>query len=234
MNKTVSSPKHISAYRLQMGLEYEKLHPEIQKRFDFSTMNNIAVVGKGVMDTIWNGNKIAVFVLKLLSKSNILFPRTGENIEYEIHNYPYIDSFNREVHSMNRIFYFPDEQQRFDGTATYSESKKHIVEYLGLDHRMVFEMALSAENGAIRFKSGRQFLFIAGLKIPVPKLVRGNIDLIEWYDDEQQKFYLDLKVNSVLFGPLFGFTGWFDADYIDFTGKTIPDKFKPTREEQKE
>ena len=234
MEKTVSSLKHISAYRLQMGLEYEKLHPEIQKRFDFSTMNNIAFVGKGVMDKIWNGNKIAVFVLKLLSKSNILFPRTGENIEYEIHNYPYIDSFNREVHSMNRIFYFPDEQQRFDGTATYSESKKHIVEYLGLDHRMVFEMALSAENGAIRFKSGRQFLFILGLKIPVPKLVRGNIDLIEWYDDEKQKFYLDLKVNSVLFGPLFGFTGWFDADYIDFTGKTIPDKFKPTREEQKE
>ena len=234
MNKTESSPKHISAYRLQMGLEYEKLHPEIQKRFDFSTMNNIAFVGKGVMDKIWNGNKIAVFVLKLLSKSNILFPRTGENIEYEIHNYPYIDSFNREVHSMNRIFYFPDEQQRFDGTATYSESKKHIIEYLGLDHRMVFEMALSAENGAIRFKSGRQFLFILGLKIPVPKLVRGNIDLIEWYDDEKQKFYLDLKVNSVLFGPLFGFTGWFDADYIDFTGKTIPDKFKPTREEQKE
>jgi hypothetical protein len=59
---------------------------------------------------------------------------------------------------------------------------------------MVFEMALSAENGAIRFKSGRQFLFIAGLKIPGPKLVRGNIDLIEWYDDEQQKFYLDLKL----------------------------------------
>ena len=234
MEKKVSSPKHISAYRLQMGLEYEKLHPEIQRRFDFSTMNNIAFVGKGVMDKIWNGNKIAVFVLKLLSKSNILFPRTGENIEYEIHNYPYIDSFNREVHSMNRIFYFPDEQQRFDGTATYSESKKHIVEYLGLDHRMVFEMALSAENSAIRFKSGRQFLFILGLKIPVPKLVRGNIDLIEWYDDEKQKFYLDLKVNSVLFGPLFGFTGWFDADYIDFTGKTIPDKFKPTREEQKE
>ena len=234
MKKKVSSPKHISAYRLQMGLEYEKLHPEIQRRFDFSTMNNIAFVGKGVMDKIWNGNKIAVFVLKLLSKSNILFPRTGENIEYEIHNYPYIDSFNREVHSMNRIFYFPDEQQRFDGTATYSESKKHIVEYLGLDHRMVFEMALSAENGAIRFKSGRQFLFILGLKIPVPKLVRGNIDLIEWYDDEKQKFYLDLKVNSVLFGPLFGFTGWFDADYTDFTGKTIPDKFKPTREEQKE
>ena len=226
--------KHISAYRQQMGLEYDKLHPEIQKRFDFSTTNNIALIGKGTMENIWNGNKLAVFILKLLSKSNILFPRVGQNIEYEIHNYPYLDKFNREVHSMNRVFYFPDEEQRFDGTATYSETKHHIVEYLGLDHRMVFEMDLSAENGAIKFTSGRQFAFVGGLKLPVPKLFRGDIELLEWFDDEKQKFYLDLKVNSILFGPLFGFTGWFNAEYIDFRGQTIPNKFKPTREEKRE
>ena len=186
------------------------------------------------MENIWNGNKIAVFVLKILSKRNILFPRIGQNIEYEIHNYPYLDKFDRDVHSMNRVFYFPDEEQRFDGTATYSESKKHIVEYLGLDHSMVFEMGLSAENGAIRFKSGRQFAFIAGMKLPVPSFIRGDIDLLEWFDDDKKRFYLDLKVKSKLLGPLFGFTGWFDAEYIDFKGKTIPDKFKPTRVEQRE
>lgn len=226
--------KHTSAYKRQMGAEYEKLHPEIQKRFDFSTSNNIAFIGKGIMENIWNGNKVAVFLLKILSKTNILFPRIGKNIEYEIHNYPYIDDYGREVHSMNRVFYFSDEEQRFDGTATYSETKQHIVEYLGLDHRMVFEMRLKAENGAIRFTSGRQFAFIGGLKLPVPSLVRGDIDLLEWYDDEKQRFYLDLKVKSKLFGPLFGFTGWFDAEYKDFKGQTIPEKFKPTRNEKKE
>lgn len=234
MDKQEVNIKHISAYRRQMGPDYEKLHPEIQKRFDFSTTNNIAFIGKGTMDNIWNGNKLAVFILKLLSKSNILFPRIGQNIEYEIHNYPYLDKFGREVHSMNRVFYFPDEEQRFDGTATYSEAKQHIVEYLGLDHKMVFEMGLSAENGAIRFTSGRQFGFFAGLKLPVPRLVRGNIELLEWFDDTDQKFYLDLKVKSKLFGPLFGFTGWFDAEYVDFSGKTIPNQFKPTREEKRE
>ncbi|WP_202703453.1 DUF4166 domain-containing protein [Flavobacterium sp. UGB4466] len=234
MNKQNTDIKHISAYREQMGPEYEKLHPEIQKRFDFSTTNNIAFIGKGTMDNIWNGNKFAVFILKLLSKTNILFPRVGQNIEYEIHNYPYLDKFNREVHSMNRVFFFPDKEQRFDGTATYSQTKKHIVEYLGLDHRMVFEMGLSAEDGAIRFTSGRQFAFVGGLKLPIPKLVRGDIELLEWFDDTEQKFYLDLSVKSKLFGPLFGFTGWFNAEYIDFRGQKIPNKFKPTREEIKE
>lgn len=135
---------------------------------------------------------------------------------------------------MNRVFYFPGEEQRFDGTATYSETKRHIVEYLGLDHRMVFEMDLKAENGAIRFTSGRQFAFIGGLKLPVPGFLRGDIDLLEWYNDDKQRFYLDLKVKSKLFGPLFGFTGWFDAEYLDFRGKVVPDKFKPIRDEHRE
>ena len=99
---------------------------------------------------------------------------------------------------------------------------------------MVFEMGLSAENGAIRFTSGRQFMFIGGFKLPVPKILRGDIELLEWFDDEKQLFYLDLKVKSKLFGPLFGFTGWFDAEYVDFSGQTIPEKFKPKREESRE
>jgi len=225
----------MSVYKRQMGEDYFKLHPEIQKRFDFSTTNNIAVVGKGVMKKIWNGNKLAVFVLKILSKRNILFPRIGENIEYEIHNYPYKDKQNREVHSMNRVFYFSDEEQRFDGTALFSERKNHIVEYLGLDHSMIFEMGLMAEkDGAIKFTSGKQFIFMFGLKIPVLSFLRGDIELLEWYDDKEKKFYLDLKVVSKLFGPLFGFSGWFELEYIDFTGKQIPEKFKPTRFESKE
>lgn len=186
------------------------------------------------METIWNGNRFAVFILKILSKSNILFPRVGTNIEYEIHNYPYVDKFKREVHSMNRVFYFPDQEQRFDGTATYSEVKQQIVEYLGLDHRMVFEMHLKSENGAIRFISGRQYAFLGKLKLRVPSLMRGNIELLEWYDDSKQRFYLDLKVNSKLFGPLFGFTGWFEAEYLDLSKNNIPEKFKPTREEHRE
>lgn len=35
------------------------------------------------MDEIWTGNKQTVFLLKLLSKSNILFLKEGKDIEYK-------------------------------------------------------------------------------------------------------------------------------------------------------
>ncbi len=210
----------MSAYKQQMGAEYQKLHPELQKRFDFSTDNNIAVIGKGVMDKIWTG---------------ILFPKTGENIAFEIHNYPYKDQGGREVHSMNRIFYFPDGDQFFDGTALFSEKKKHIIEYLGLDHSMVFNQTLRAtKDGAILLASGKQYAFIGPFKLPVPSLVRGDVELLQWYDEEKKVFYVDMSVKSKLFGPLFGFTGWFAAEYVDFTGKQLPEKFKPVRFESRE
>ena len=225
----------ISAYKQQMGDEYFKLHPQIQKRFDFSTGNNIAFIGRGIMDKIWVGNKIAVFVLKLLSKSNILFPKVGENIRYEVHNYPYKDSYGREVHSLNRTFFFHDEEQRFDGTGLYSEKNKQIIEYLGLEQKMLFKMGVVAEkNGAIRFTSEKQYAFIFGKKIQIPSFLRGDIELLEWFNEAENRFYLDLKVKTKLFGPLFGFTGWFKGEYIDFKGKKIPQKFKPIFEEKRE
>ncbi len=223
----------MSVYREQMGNEYLKLHPEIQKRFNFSTENRITFIGKGIMEEIWTGNKLTVFILKQLSKRNILFPREGKNIRYEIHNYSYKDKFEREVHSLNRVFYFPDEEQRFDGTALFSSKNKQIIEYLGLDHSMFFKMNLEAtENGAIKFSSGKQYIFIFNRKIEIPSLLRGDIELLEWYDDKQEKFYLDLTVKSKLFGRLFGFNGWFEGEYIE--NLELPEKFKPTKEEIKE
>ena len=169
-----------------------------EKRFDFSTENNIAFIGKGVMEDIWTGNKFTVGLLKLLSKTNILFPKKGKNIEYEIHNYPYKDEFSREVHSMNRVFFFPNEEQRFDGTALFSEKNNQIIEYLGLDQKIFFKMDLSAEaNGAIRFKSGKQFLLILGMKIEIPSFLRGDIDLLEWYDDEKEKLLSSIPLGEL-------------------------------------
>lgn len=225
----------MSAYKEQMMNEYFKLHPQIQKRFDFSTQNNIAFIGNGRMENIWVGNSWTVLILKMLSKSNILFPKTGKDIEFEIHNYPYIDSFGREVHSMNRVFYFPDGEQRFDGTVLFSNKSNQIIEYLGLDQKIFFKMGLSAEeNGAIKFVSEEQYLIFFGKKIRISSFIRGNIELLEWFNDDENRFYLDLKVSTKLFGPLFGFTGWFTGEYKDFKNGYLPQKFKPTFEQKLE
>lgn len=89
-------------------------------------------------------------------------------------------------------------------------------------------MGLSAEeNGAIKFVSGKQYTFIFGKKIQIPSFMRGNIELLERFNDEQQKFYLDLKVTTKLLDPLLGFRRWFTGEYLEFKNKKIPEKFKP-------
>lgn len=225
----------MNVYEKQMKEDYLKLHPMIQKRFHFSTHNMIGIIGKGRMEKIWTGRGLAVFVLKKLSKRNILFPKTGTDVPFEIHNYPYKDELGREAHSLNRIFNFDDGEQRFDGTVVYSEKKGEIVEYLGLDHSMIFEMELkNLPNGEIQFLSKSQFSFISNYKVPIPSFLRGDINLIEWYDEATDRFYLDLKVVSKLLGPLFGFNGWFKVEYIDFTHKKLPKRFQPTQTREQE
>ena len=42
----------------------------------------------------------------------------------------------------------------------------------------------------------------------------GYADVCEWYDEETQKFRIDVKVSNKFFGPLIGYRGTFDVEYI--------------------
>ena len=43
-----------SIYQEVLGREFERLHPQIQKRFAFSSADGIAAVGTGVMEELWH------------------------------------------------------------------------------------------------------------------------------------------------------------------------------------
>jgi len=44
-----------SIYRTSLGTEFERLHPKMQWRFDFSSANGVCQIGTGVMDEVWRG-----------------------------------------------------------------------------------------------------------------------------------------------------------------------------------
>jgi hypothetical protein len=44
-----------SIYQQVTGSDFERLHPEIQRRFGFSSEDGIAAVGRGQMERIWHG-----------------------------------------------------------------------------------------------------------------------------------------------------------------------------------
>ena len=44
-----------SIYERVLGTDFHRLHPQIQRRFGFSSSDGIASIGRGVMDEIWKG-----------------------------------------------------------------------------------------------------------------------------------------------------------------------------------
>lgn len=91
----------------------------------------------------------------------------------------------------------------------------------------------AAENGGMRLRSGQQYFYegIAGFRFPM--IFSGYADVCEWFDNEAGKFRIDVRVSNKFFGPLFGYRGSFDVEYIPVEGD-VPPHVKPVREERKE
>ena len=59
-------------------------------------------------------------------------------------------------------------------------------------------------------------------------------DVREWYDDDLQRFHIDVNVSHPRWGPLFGYTGWFVAQWPACPPGEVPASSKPVREESRE
>ena len=93
-----------SIYQRVLGADFHRLHPQIQRRFGFSSSDGIASIGSGVMDEIWKGRFYTQPFLHVGSWRRIMFPETGRNIPFTIENYAFVDQFGRETVSWIRTF----------------------------------------------------------------------------------------------------------------------------------
>jgi uncharacterized protein DUF4166 len=63
-----------------MGSDFARLHPQIQHRFGFSSRDNLASVGTGVMEEIWHGPPYTLPFLHVGTWRRIMFPESGRNV----------------------------------------------------------------------------------------------------------------------------------------------------------
>jgi hypothetical protein len=56
----------------------------------------------------------------------------------------------------------------------------------------------------------------------------------EWWNDTEQRFRIEVRVENRVFGPLFGYTGSFTVNERPCAPEDIPLEVKPWREERRE
>jgi hypothetical protein len=211
-----------SIFRSAMGADFDRLHPELQRRFSVGLDSNEACVGHGVMDRIWHGRAFVKPFLALGATRNILVPRTGRDVPFTIENVPYSDSSGRETVTFVRTFALPSGPRRFDATMVLAPGGDRVLDYLGTHQHLASDLHPTAEpDGSLLIRSGVHRFREGPLDLRVPDLIGGDAEVREAFDE----------VTNRRFGPLFGYTGSFTAEYRDVRSLGVRAGLRPVREE---
>jgi hypothetical protein len=226
----------MSIYRLALGRDFERLHPRVRERFGISSEDGIVQVGRGVMDEVWRGQPYTVPFLALGTWRRIMFPTRGSDVPFTIENYAYVDSLGRETVTWIRTFDFARRTRRFDAYMIWSERRSCIVDYLGTHQHLAvdIDLAVDPETRGLRLRSGEQRFYEQRVGIRFPMALSGYANVHEWFDDERDRFRIDVDVTNPRWGRLFGYRGSFEVERRPCAADAIPERVKPRREEPRE
>lgn len=142
----------------------------------------------------------------------------------------------RETVTWIRTFQFPRRVRRFDAYMIWSERRGCIVDYLGTHQHLAVDIHLSvdARTGGLRLRSGEQRFYERRAGFRFPMALAGVADVHESYDDEAQRFRIEVDVTNPRLGRLFGYRGSFEVERLECAPDAVPARVKPRREERRE
>ena len=223
-----------SIFQRALGSDFQRLHPQLQRLFGFSSADMLACVGQGVMDVVEPGPLHVRPFLWLGSVRRIMFPQRGENVPFTVHNYAYRDSFGRETLTWLRTFHMPGPR-RFDEAMIFSEKRGRIVVYAGSHQHLAVELHPSVEgDGSIRMRTGTQRLYEWPIGIRFPRFLSADGDIRVWYDDVRNDFGINVDVGNRLWGRAFHYRGRFTTEWKTCAAEDVPREARPLREERRE
>jgi hypothetical protein len=185
------------------------------------------------MDEIWHGPPYTLPFLYVGSWRRIMFPESGKQVPFSIENYAFLDSFGRETVTWIRRFK-TKTPRRFDAYMIYSQNRGRIVDYLGTHQHLAVDIDLSVdETGGVRLRSGAQRFYEGWIAFSFPLFFSGIADVREWYDEQIGKYRIEVQVHNRTWGPLFGYRGTFDVEWLNGV-TTPPEEVCPFRFEHRE
>lgn len=224
-----------SIYEIALGDDFHRLHPRLQQRFGFSSHDGICQVGTGLMDRVWRGPFWTLPFLLVGSTRRVLFPSRGRDVPFTISNYAYVDRFGRETVTWSRRFKMKNRIRAFDATMILSEERGTIIDYLGTHQHLAVDIDCSVdESGAMCIRTGDMRFYEGFVGFSFPMLFAGNAVVRESWDDETQRYRIDVNVANRVFGPLFGYSGSFTLAERSCSPDEIPLDVLPVREEPRE
>lgn len=224
-----------SLYQSALGPDFDRLHPRLQRRFGLSSADEMCQIGTGVMTEIWRGPFWTLPFLLIGSTRRVLFPSRGRNVPFTIANYAYVDSFGRETVTWSRRFKMQHRIRAFDATMILSERRSKIIDYLGTHQHLAVDIDCEVDDfGALCIRTGAMRFYERAVGFSFPMLFAGVATVRESWDEQAERFNIDVNVSNRVFGPLFGYRGSFTVTERPCSRDEIPLDVLPVREEHRE
>lgn len=217
----------------RLGSDFARLHPELQRRYGFTSGDGVYASGSGTMDRVWNGSALYRPFLLLGAMRNIMFPERGTDVPFTIENWAYRDTFGRETLSLNRVFRFPRER-RFDEYIVDVPGASELVIYVGsYQHLAVTLVPEVSDRGGLVLRSGAQRLLDRDISIRFPLFFSATAEIHEWYDESAKRFRLEGFVRNRLLGDVFCCVGSFESSLVRVPSSGVPRAVRPRREQRR-
>ena len=155
----------MSIYKHVMGEEFFKLHPMLQKRYEF--VEGHPFRAKGVMKII-KGGPIYLYPFFLLGVNwKLLFPEHGQDVPFMITNTTKVGAKGEEQIHWERIFYFSKKKRYFNALMSLDAKRLVIKDYLGEPSLVYSDLVLKAtSDGHLQILSRDQRLYLEKSKYP--------------------------------------------------------------------
>ena len=217
-----------------LGEDFDRLHPQIHRQYALTSSDHMCGIGEGVMARIWRGHFYVVPFLRLGAMRRVMFPETGTDVPFTVANYAFVDGHGRETLTWTRTFDLPTPR-RFDETLVYSEKRRRAIVYAGTHQHLAVELRLSVgDDGSFVLRTGAQRLYEWPVGIRFPLLFSGVADVRESFNDDEDRFEVTVRIAHPIWGPIFGYEGWFRMRWQPCTTEQIPADVIPIRTERRE
>ena len=188
-----------------LGEEWQKLHPDIQARFERNPSLTKPLYYTGYLSQLTSsifGKILGYLTLPFLKGALIPFDDFDFPVDIQVYSKPNNPSIFKQ-----RIYHLHDRKP-IQFTSHMRESDKgEVLEYVGMGLGM--KLILSVKNGDLYFTSNGYFLQVFGWRIPLPDILTPGKVFLSHCNDNPGQFNIRIEIKHNLFGTSFTQIGVF-------------------------
>ncbi|WP_227396448.1 DUF4166 domain-containing protein [Jeotgalibacillus aurantiacus] len=197
-----------SMFEKAVGNSFNRMHPELQKKYALHSESGYMVITEGTMHEIKGGSLLVRKVSILGTKLNFAFPERGDEIPFYMENKAYKDKHGKESMTWKRTFRFPGTVRYFHDEmkeGEHPDTVDNLTDQWGIV-RLPLDLKVT-KTGGMLLTSRTMTVHLFNTIIQIPSFLGVKATVIEEFNKEKDLFDVHIHIYQPLFGTILSYKG---------------------------